>query len=292
MRRDALLRRLVDIQYERNDVDFHRGTFRVRGDIVEVFPAYEARHGDPHRVLRRRDRGASTEIDPLRGKVKRKLDATSIFPARTTSRPPSRLRQARCRVDPRRAARAARASSTSRNKLLEKQRLEQRTMYDLEMLEQMGFCKGIENYSRHLSGRAPGEPPPTLIDYFPKDFLLVVDESHQTVPQIGAMYSGDRSRKETLVEFGFRLPTRARQPPAQVRGVGGARAADDLRLGDAGRLRARSRREGVVVEQVIRPTGLLDPEIEVRPVGAPGRRPARRDPRARRRAASACWSPR
>ena len=163
-------------------------------------------------------------------------------------------------------------------------------MYDLEMLEQMGFCSGIENYSRHLTGRKPGEPPPTLIDYFPDDFLLIVDESHQTVPQIGAMYSGDRSRKETLVEYGFRLPERARQPPAQVRRVERALQADDLPSARRRPTYELGKTQGVVVEQIIRPTGLLDPEIEVRPVTQPGRRSARRDPRRAPARASASSS--
>src|SRR5262249_32032684 len=176
VRRDAVLRRLVDMQYERNDVDFHRGTFRVRGDIVEVFPAYEAETairiewwGDEIESL--------AEVDPLRGKVKRKIDYMTLFPASHYVTPAEQLRRAIAgiKID----ARERLAELGEQMKLVEKQRLEQRTLFDIEMLEQMGFCTGIENYSRHLTGRAPGEPPPTLIDYFPEDFLMFIDESHQ-----------------------------------------------------------------------------------------------------------------
>jgi excinuclease ABC subunit B len=198
--RDAVLRRLVELQYERNDVDFHRGTFRVRGDTVEVFPAYEA--DTAIRIEWWGDQvEAMSEIDPLRGGVKRKMDRAVIFAASHYATPDETMRRA---VQSIRAELAQQLDVLSKQgKLLERQRLEQRTMYDLESIEQMGFCSGIENYSRHLTGRSQGEPPPTLVDYFGKDFLLIVDESHQTVPQIGAMYNGDRSRKETLVEFGF-----------------------------------------------------------------------------------------
>ena len=187
-------------------------------------------------------------------------------PARTTSRRPTS-----CRAPIDRASKKSCASASTQlkaeNKLLEEQRLEQRTMYDLEMLEQMGCCNGIENYSRHLSGRAPGEPPPTLIDYFPKDFLLFVDESHQTVPQIASMYSGDRSRKETLVEFGFRLPSALDNRPLRF-DEWEARAQQAIYVSATPAEYELQRSEGVVVEQIIRPTGLLDPEIEVRPVGS------------------------
>lgn len=260
--RDTVLRRLVELQYERNDIDFHRGTFRVRGDTVEVFPAYEAEtaiqiewFGDQIEAM--------SEIDPLRGKRKRSIDRAVVFPASHYATPAETMRQACQSI---RVELKDRLEALSReSKLLERQRLEQRTMYDLEAIEQMGFCSGIENYSRHLTGRGAGEPPPTLMDYFPDDYLLIIDESHQTVPQIGAMYSGDRSRKETLVEFGFRLPsaldnrplrfdewrTRARQT------IYVSATPADWELGEA---------KGIVVEQIIRPTGLLDPEVEVRPV--------------------------
>jgi excinuclease ABC subunit B len=262
VRRDAVLRRLVDMQYERNDTDFHRGTFRVRGDVVEVFPAYEAETalriewwGDEIENI--------SEVDPLRGKVKRKAEFTSIFPASHYVTPSEQLRKAIDTIKIELRERLAQLGDQM--KLVEKQRLEQRTLFDIEMLEQMGFCTGIENYSRHLTGRVAGEPPPTLVDYFPDDFLMFIDESHQTIPQIQAMYRGDRSRKETLVEYGFRLPSALDNRPLkfeeweqrinQVIYVSATPGDWELR-----------KTEGVVVEQLIRPTGLLDPEIDVRPV--------------------------
>jgi excinuclease ABC subunit B len=260
--RDSVLRRLVELQYERNDIDFHRGTFRVRGDTVEVFPAYEA--DTAVRIEWFGDQVESiAEIDPMRGKHKRKLERTVIFPASHYATPSDTMRRA---CESIRAELKDRLEQLSQQgKLLERQRLEQRTMYDLEAIEQMGFCSGIENYSRHLTGRAPGDPPPTLMDYFGTDYLLVIDESHQTVPQIGAMYNGDRSRKETLVEFGFRLPSALdnrplrfdewRQRAKQTIYVSATPA--DWELHEA---------KGVVVEQIIRPTGLLDPEVEIRPI--------------------------
>jgi excinuclease ABC subunit B len=204
LRRDELLRRLVDIQYARNDIDFHRGTFRVRGDVVEVFPVHaedvalriEYWGDEIERIC---------EVDPLRGKVLRELETAAIFPG-SHYVTPEEQRARRHRLHPRGAARDAPAPR-SRGQAAGAQRLEQRTMYDLEMLEQMGFCHGIENYSRHLSNREAGEAPPTLLDYFPRDYLVVLDESHVTVPQIGSMYKGDRARKETLVAHGFRLPS-------------------------------------------------------------------------------------
>jgi excinuclease ABC subunit B len=260
--RDAVLRRLVELQYERNDLDFHRGTFRVKGDVVEVFPAYEADTairfewwGDTVERI--------SEIDPLRGKVKRPMEKATILPASHYATPREELKRAieGIRIE----LKERLAELSQQGKLLERQRLEQRTMYDLESLEQMGFCNGIENYSRHLSGRAPGEPPPTLIDYFPDDFLMFVDESHQTVPQIGAMFNGDRARKETLVEYGFRLPSALDNRPLRFdewksrvhHGIYVSATPADWELAEAG---------GVIVEQIIRPTGLLDPEVEIRPV--------------------------
>jgi excinuclease ABC subunit B len=262
LRRDDLLRRLVDIQYERNDVDFHRGTFRVRGDVVEIFPAYEDAtairiefFGDDIESL--------SEVDPLRGRVLGQLDRYAVFPGSHYVTPRQQLA---------RAIEAIRGELRERleffdqaGRFLEKQRLEQRSLYDLEMLEQMGFVQGIENYSRHLSGRTAGDPPPTLIDYFPEDFLLVIDESHQTVPQLGAMYRGDRARKETLVEFGFRLPSALDNRPLKFeefekymrRVIFVSATPGDFEL---------NLTLGQVVEQLIRPTGLLDPEILVRPV--------------------------
>ena len=263
VRRDAVLRRLVEIQYERNDIDFSRGTFRVRGDTVEIFPAYER-----EKAIRVEWFGdeidAISEVDPLRGKVLRKIDEVSIFPGSHYVTPADRLTKAMTGI--KEELRERLGELKSQNKLVEEQRLQQRTLYDLEMLEQMGRCKGIENYSRHLSGRAPGEPPPTLLDYFPKDFLLFVDESHQTVPQIAAMFKGDRSRKETLVEFGFRLPSALDNRPLRF-DEWEARVGQALFVSATPAEYELQRAQGVVVEQIIRPTGLLDPEIEVRPVG-------------------------
>jgi len=260
--RDELLRKLVDIQYERNDVDFHRGTFRVRGDVVEIFPAYEDTRairvelwGDEIEAIR--------EIDPLRGKVLEELKKAAIYPG---SHYVTERQQRERAIGAIRKELAERLSYFDREgRFLEKQRIEERTMYDLEMLEQMGFCQGIENYSRHLSGRQSGLPPPTLIDYFPRDFLLVIDESHQTVPQLGAMYRGDRSRKETLVEHGFRLPSALDNRPLRLEEfqkhfhhvVFSSATPGPHEL---------EQTQGVVVEQIIRPTGLIDPEITLRPI--------------------------
>jgi excinuclease ABC subunit B len=262
MRRDELLRRLVDIQYERNDTDFHRGTFRVRGDVVEIFPAYEEARairveffGDEVDSIR--------EVDPLRGRVLGQLDKYAVYPGSHYVTPRQQL--ARSIEGIRNELRERLEFYDKAGRFLEKQRLGQRTSYDLEMLDQMGFVQGIENYSRHLSGRAPGEPPPTLVDYFPEDFLLVIDESHQTVPQIGAMYRGDRSRKETLVEYGFRLPSALDNRPLKfeemekfMRHVIFVSATPgDYEL---------DKTQGEVAEQLIRPTGLIDPEIILRKV--------------------------
>ena len=260
-RRDRLLRRLVDIQYKRNDIDFHRGTFRVRGDVVEIFPAHSENlavrvefWGDEiERIV---------EIDPMRGKVLEELDQYGVYPGSHYVTPDEHRRRAIESI--REELLEWLPKLESEGKLLEKQRLEQRTMYDLEMLEQMGFCHGIENYSRHLSGRKEGDPPPTLLDYFPEDFLVILDESHITVPQLGAMYRGDRSRKETLVEHGFRLPSALDNRPLRFsewqerveQVIHVSATPGDWEVEHAG---------GVVVEQVIRPTGLLDPRVIVRP---------------------------
>ncbi|HWE23351.1 MAG TPA: excinuclease ABC subunit UvrB, partial [Myxococcales bacterium] len=260
--RHKLLRDLVEIQYERNDTDFSRGTFRVKGDTVEIFPAYEE-----ERAIRVELFGdmveSIKEIDPLRGKVLAEIDKTSVFPS--SHYVTSTERRRRAILDIREELQGRLAELRAQNKLLEAQRLEQRTMFDLEMIEQMGYCQGIENYSRHLSGRKAGEAPPCLLDYFPRDYLLVIDESHQTIPQIGAMFRGDRSRKETLVEYGFRLPSALDNRPLkfeewermvnQAVFVSATPAEYELQ-----------KSEGVIVEQIIRPTGLIDPEVEVRPV--------------------------
>ncbi|MBI4527782.1 MAG: excinuclease ABC subunit UvrB, partial [Deltaproteobacteria bacterium] len=259
--RDKILRKLVDIQYQRSDYDFHRGTFRVRGDIVEVFPAYEdvsavriGFFGDTVEEL--------FEIDPIRGKVQRRVDKIAIYPASHYVTTEDRMKSACQNI--RLELKARLQELRAQNKLLEAQRLEQRTLYDLELLEEMGFCPGIENYSRHLTGRKPGEPPPTLLNYFPDDFLLFIDESHVTVPQIGGMYRGDRSRKETLVEFGFRLPSALDNRPLSFEEFGAA-------LNQAVYVSATpaeyeiQKSNHLVVEQLIRPTGLTDPEVTVRP---------------------------
>ena len=263
LRRDELLRRLVDIRYERNDFDFHRGTFRVRGDVVEIFPAYEEDRavrieylGDEIERIR--------EIDPVRGSVVRDLENYGVFPGSHFVTPEEQRHRAFQSI---RDELRTRLSELERaGKLVERQRLEQRTLFDLEMLEQSGFCHGVENYSRHFSERVAGDPPPCLIDYFPDDYLLVLDESHQTVPQLGSMYRGDRSRKETLVEHGFRLPSALDNRPLKfdelepkMRHVIFVSATPaDFELDKC---------RGVVVEQVVRPTGLIDPIIHVRPVG-------------------------
>jgi excinuclease ABC subunit B len=259
--RNALLRRLVDLQYERNDVDFHRGTFRVRGEAVELFPAYEEEkvlriEYDEDRIERIR------YVDPLRGTRLADVRETVIFPASHYVTPEDQLERAIRGIEEEQASRLA--ALAAEGKLLEAERLRQRTTYDLEMIRQMGFCSGIENYSRHLDGRAPGQPPYTLLDYFPRDFVTFLDESHVTVPQLNGMYNGDRSRKQTLVEHGFRLPSALDNRPLRfgeflerVRQIVFVSATPaEYELGESG---------GAVVEQIIRPTGLVDPGIEVRP---------------------------
>jgi excinuclease ABC subunit B len=261
LERDDFLKRLVEIQYERNDIDFHRGSFRVRGDTVEVFPAH-----DDERALRFEFFGdtvdAISQIDPLRGIQLGKLQRCSVFPASHYVANRETLERAveQIRLELEERIRYFK----SNNMLIEAQRIEQRTFFDIEMMEEMGFCQGIENYSRHFDGRQPGEPPYTLIDYFPDDFLMVIDESHITVSQVGGMYRGDRSRKETLVNYGFRLPSALDNRPLTFQEFATklnqtvyiSATPADYELQAAG---------GVVVEQVIRPTGLIDPAIEVRP---------------------------
>jgi len=260
--RDEILARLVEIQYERNDYDFHRGTFRVRGDIVEIFPAYAE-----DRAIRLEFFGdmveTISEVDPIRGMVLRPLGHIHIYP---------NSHYVTTRDNLQRAVEAIRVELDERvrflkkkNALLEAQRIRERTRFDLEMMEEMGYCSGIENYSRHLDGRQPGEPPYVLLNYFPEDFLLFIDESHITIPQLNGMYHGDRSRKTTLVEYGFRLPSALDNRPLtfeeftrkvnQVIYVSATPAEYEMKAC-----------EGRVVEQIIRPTGLMDPAIEVRPV--------------------------
>jgi len=261
MERDAVLRKLVEIQYERNDHDFTRGTFRVRGDIVEVYPAYEdvglriGFFGD--------DIDELVSFDPLTGREVRRHDRVAVYPKSHFVMPRARSREAVEQIKIELAGRLAELESAGR--VLEAQRLHQRTMFDLEMIKEIGYCHGIENYSRHFSGRAPGEPPPTLLDYLPRDAVIIVDESHQTIPQVRGMYAGDRSRKQVLVDYGFRLPSALDNRPlnfaewqeriGQVIYVSATPAPFELQ--EAG---------GVVVEQIIRPTGLVDPQIEIRPV--------------------------
>ena len=259
--RDEILRKLVEIQYERNDTDFSRGTFRVRGDIVEVVPSYE------EHALRIGLFGDEVDelawFDALTGKVIRRLDKVAVYPKShfVTSR--DRTTVAVESIKQELAEHRGRLESEGR--LLEAQRLHQRTMFDLEMIREIGYCHGIENYARHLTGRAPGEPPPTLLDYLPDDALVIVDESHQTVPQIRGMYHGDRSRKEVLVAYGFRLPSAMDNRPLDF-------AEWEERVNQVVFVSATpgpyelSKSGGVVVEQVIRPTGLMDPPIDVRPV--------------------------
>ncbi|MFN7954558.1 MAG: excinuclease ABC subunit UvrB [bacterium] len=261
--REQLLRGFVAMQYVRNDVDFHRGTFRVRGDVIEIFPAYES-----EQAVRIELFGDTVEriskIDALRGTVIERLDEVAVFPGSHYVTPKDRLDRAVERIRDELAIRLR--DLRDRDKLVEAQRLESRTLYDLEMLSEMGYCPGIENYSRHLDGRGPGVPPATLLDYFPDDFLLLIDESHVTVPQVGGMFRGDRQRKETLVEHGFRLPSALDNRPLTF---------DEFleRIGDTVFVSATpgdweiERSGGVLVEQVIRPTGLMDPQVEVRPAG-------------------------
>jgi excinuclease ABC subunit B len=259
--RQELLRKLVEIQYERNDYDFHRGTFRVRGESVEIIPAYE-----DAKAVRLEFFGDELvkilEIDSLTGKVVGELSEIAIFPGSHFVTPEDRMKEAVALIEEELKERTK--YFHEQNKPLERARIEQRTKYDLETMREMGFCKGIENYSRYLTGRKQGDPPPTLMEYFPKDFLLVIDESHITVPQIGGMYSGDRSRKTTLVEYGFRLPSALDNRPLkfaefdaiidQVIYVSATPADYEM-----------SKTGGQFAEQIVRPTGLMDPKPEVRP---------------------------
>ncbi len=259
--RDTILRKLIDIQYNRNDIDFSRGNFRVRGDVIELFPAYEINgvriemFGDQIERIR--------AFDPVSGEIKQELERIAVYPARHFVSSQETIRKALFGIED--ELRERLQFLRAEDKLLEAQRLESRTLYDLEMLREIGFCAGIENYSRYFSNRAPGERPYTLIDFFPDDFLLIVDESHQTIPQIKGMYAGDRSRKEILVEHGFRLPSALDNRPLiynefvklipQTIYVSATPA--DLEIENS---------EGVVVEQIIRPTGLVDPKITIRPI--------------------------
>jgi len=259
--RDELLRDLVDMQYARNDHDFHRGTFRVRGDIVEIFPQYEA-----ERALRIEFFGdeveAVSEIDPLRGKVVARPKRALVFPASHYVATDERIKQAIAGIQDELGERLE--HFRREDKLLEAQRLEQRTMYDIEMLQEMGFCHGVENYSRWLDGRDAGQTPYTLYDYLPEETLVVLDESHISVPQIGGMSRGDRARKETLVEYGWRLPSALDNRPLRME-EWEERAGQRVYLSATPADYEFEHSKGVVVEQIIRPTGLIDPEVEIRP---------------------------
>ena len=258
--RDEFLRELVAVQYKRNDIDFSRGTFRVRGDTIEIFPAYEDSN-----VIRIEffddEIDGIYRVDPLRGKILDKMNSVTIYPS--SHYVVSELRRDSALKTIQDELRTTLQDLEAKNKLVEKQRLEQRTMLDLEMLEEMGFCSGIENYSRHLTGAKPGSPPPTLIDYFKNDFLLIIDESHVSVSQVGGMFKGDRARKQNLVDYGFRLPSALDNRPLmfeefekrhdQVLFVSATPANYEL-----------EKTNGEYIEQIIRPTGLLDPVIEVR----------------------------
>jgi excinuclease ABC subunit B len=260
--RDEMLRRLVAVQYERNDIDFHRGTFRVRGDVVEIFPPYEE-----ERAIRVEFFGDTIEalslIDPLRGKKLHPLGKIAIYPGSHHVTTPDNLRRAIVAI--REELRERLSQFRNENKLLEAQRLEQRTLFDIEMMEEMGYCQGIENYSRHLTGRQPGEPPPTLIEYLPEQALVIVDESHATIPQLTGMYRGDRSRKETLVQYGFRLPSALDNRPLNFQEYEKF-PQQRLYISATPAVYEMQKAGGRVMEQIIRPTGLMDPEIIVRPV--------------------------
>jgi len=261
MQRGAILSKLVEIQYERNDIDFHRGTFRVRGDVVEIFPPYEEARAIRCELFDDVIEGLY-EIDPLRGKVISSLEKVAIYPGSHYVTTSERTRLAMAGIKAELQERLA--EFKSQNKLLEAQRLEQRTMFDLEMFQEIGYCKGIENYSRHLTGRQPGEPPPTLIDYLPQNALIMIDESHVTIPQLGGMYYGDRSRKQTLVEYGFRLPSALDNRPLTFEEFE-ERAKQIVYVSATPGDYELAKGKGRIVEQIIRPTGLMDPAIEVKP---------------------------
>lgn len=259
--RDEVLRQLIDIQYERNEIDFKRGTFRVRGDVLEIIPANEAEtavrvefFGDEIDRI--------TQIDVLTGEIKGELEHAAIFPASHYVVPAEQIRRAADAIEKELEERVQ--YFKSEDKLLEAQRIAERTNFDIEMLKETGFCSGIENYSRHLSGLAPGQPPYTLMDFFKDDFLIIIDESHKTIPQIGAMYHGDQSRKTTLVDYGFRLPSAKDNRPLSFSEF--EDRIDQIMFVSATPGTYEEEHELLRAEQVIRPTGLLDPEVEIRPV--------------------------
>jgi excinuclease ABC subunit B len=259
--RREVLRKLVDILYERNDLDFHRGTFRVRGDRVEIFPAYEEDKairveffGDTVEAIR--------EIDPLRGKTLRTLPKVTIYPASHYVTSETVRQKALAAIEAELRERVA--WFEAQGKLIEAQRLRERTLFDLEMMRELGYCHGIENYSRHLTGRAPGEPPPTLLDYLPRKSLVIIDESHISIPQLQGMYRGDRSRKETLVEYGFRLPSALDNRPLRFDEFE-SRVSQVIYVSATPGPYELEKAQGRVVEQIVRPTGLMDPKITVKP---------------------------
>lgn len=259
--RDEVIRKLIDIQYDRNEMDFKRGTFRVRGDVLEIFPAVSADYairveffGDEIERI--------TEIDVLTGDAKKVLNHAAIFPASHYVVSPDSMRAATEAIEEELAERVR--FFKSEDKLLEAQRIAERTNFDIEMMRETGFCSGIENYSRHLTGLEPGQPPHTLIDYFPEDFLIMIDESHMTIPQLGAMYAGDQSRKSTLVDYGFRLPSAKDNRPLNFAEF--ESKIDQLLCVSATPGKYEEEHELLRTEQIIRPTGLLDPVVEVRPI--------------------------
>lgn len=259
--RDEIIRKLVDIQYERNEIDFRRGKFRARGDVLEIFPANSS-----EKVLRVEFFGDEieriSEVDSLTGEILGVRSHIAVFPASHYATTRSKMERALVTIE--QELEECLKEMKSQGKLLEAQRLEQRTRYDLEMLQEVGFCQGIENYSRHISGREPGSSPFTLIDYFPKDYLMIIDESHVTVPQIGAMYNGDKSRKEALVQYGFRLPSAFDNRPLKFSEF--EERVNQIVYVSATPAKYEREHSSGIIEQIIRPTGLLDPEIVVRPV--------------------------
>lgn len=260
--RDRLLQRLVELQYERNDIDFKRGSFRVRGDVVEVYPSYQ---DEAYRVELWGDEVDSiSTIDPLLGEVKHKhTSRVPLYPKSHYVMPRTTLKRAIKSI--KQELEWWEPKLIEEGKLLEAQRLHQRTMFDMEMMKEMGFCRGIENYSRHLTGKKPGEPPPTLLDYLPRDTLVVIDESHQTIPQVRGMFFGDQSRKRTLVEYGFRLPSALDNRPLNFDEFE-ERVTQRIYVSATPGRYELTKASGEVIEQIIRPTGLMDPEVEIQPV--------------------------
>jgi excinuclease ABC subunit B len=258
-KRDNILERLINIHYERNDIDFHRGCFRVRGDVIEIFPSYLEY---AFRIELWGDRiDAILEIDPLTGKVKKRKDELIVYPAKHFVTTKDKLENAILSIEEELGERLE--YFKKEGKLLELQRLEQRTKYDLEMLKEVGYCNGIENYSRHISGRKSGEPPATLLNYFPSDFMIFIDESHVTIPQLRGMFAGDKSRKDSLVEYGFRLPSAYDNRPLYFKEI--ENYMDKVIFVSATPAKYELERSKQIVEQIIRPTGLIDPEIILKP---------------------------